>query len=178
MSFIPPLLIWVGAIAAFAPRFGQPASAVVMSAGAWLVVSSAHSWGSGIAEASAHGVAAVSLLAIITPLLRRGTSVRATRPVRRQGVGVVSRTEARYGWGRLSAALLGAPGGALLVSLVLPKLVPASQDLRYLTACLVIVPAVIIASWLALTARSGLRAWAGSVTAIVAALSVYWGTRP
>ena len=90
----------------------------------------------------------------------------------------MSRRKVRYGWGRLSAAILGAPVAALLIALAVPKLLPTSSDLRYLAACVAIVPLMAGAPVLALSSRSGGRAWAGTGLASATALLVIWKSMP
>jgi len=78
------------------------------------------------------------------------------------------------GLGRLVAAVLGAPVAALLVSLALPAVVPASSDVRYLAACIVVIPLMAAAPCAVLLARSTARAWGGIALASVASLVVLW----
>jgi hypothetical protein len=74
-----------------------------------------------------------------------------------------------HGAGRISAAVTGAPGAAVLASLALAAVLPVSGDLRLLVAMLAVLPAAATASCLALLARSAVRAWVGS--ALVAAVA-------
>lgn len=67
-----------------------------------------------------------------------------------------------HGAGRISAALTGAPGAAVLACLALATTLPVSGEVRMLVAFLAVLPAAATASCLALLARSGTRAWAGS----------------
>ncbi|NTX16341.1 hypothetical protein HUA76_36785 [Myxococcus sp. CA056] len=78
----------------------------------------------------------------------------------------------------LLAAVLGAPLAALLVSVALPAVVPASSDVRYLVACIVVIPLMAAAPCMALLARSAARAWAGVLVASGAALLVLWRSLP
>ncbi|MCP3097918.1 hypothetical protein LZ198_03400 [Myxococcus sp. K15C18031901] len=80
----------------------------------------------------------------------------------------------RPGVSRLLAAVLGAPLAALLVSLALPAVVPASSDVRYLAACIVVIPLMAAAPCAVLLARSTARAWGGIALASTAALVVLW----
>lgn len=186
MALFARLLLWLGAVALFGglqPQVRHRALAGLGSllalVGTCLVVRDATGRGAGLGEAIAHLTVALTLLALVVPFFTaRNESARKTRAARKGGVGVAAKTTSRYGAGRLSAALLGAPVGGMLVALVLPKIVPATQDLRYLAACIVIVPLFAAAPWFALAARSGARAWVGSAVSIVAALGLYWGTRP
>lgn len=90
----------------------------------------------------------------------------------------MSRRKVRYGAGRLTAAILGAPVAGMLVAVALPALVPTSSDLRYLAACIAVVPLMAGAPVLALSARTGARAWAGAGVATVAALFTIWKSLP
>ncbi|AEI64971.1 hypothetical protein [Corallococcus macrosporus] len=74
-----------------------------------------------------------------------------------------------HGAARISAAVTVAPAAAVLATLALAAVLPASLDVRYLLAYLVALPAMAAAACLALLARSGARAWAGS--ALVAVVS-------
>ncbi len=74
-----------------------------------------------------------------------------------------------HGAARIGAAVTVAPAAAVLATLALVAVLPATRDVRYLLAFLVALPAMVAASCLALLARSGARAWAGS--ALVAAVS-------
>lgn len=76
--------------------------------------------------------------------------------------------------GRTSAAVLGAPGAALLVAVALPAVIPASTDVRYLIACVAVVPLMATAPCLALLSRSATRAWTGSLVAAASAALVIW----
>ncbi|WP_240356466.1 hypothetical protein [Myxococcus eversor] len=72
------------------------------------------------------------------------------------------------------AAALGAPLAALLVCLALPAVIPASSDVRYLVACIVVIPLMAAAPCAALLARSAARAWTGVGVTSAAALLVLW----
>nr|WP_217917521.1 hypothetical protein [Myxococcus sp. AM009] len=72
------------------------------------------------------------------------------------------------------AAVLGAPLAALLVSLALPAVVPASSDVRYLVACIAVIPLMAVAPCAALLSRTEARAWAGIGVTSAAALLVLW----
>lgn len=74
-----------------------------------------------------------------------------------------------HGAARISAAVTVAPAAAVLATLALVAVLPASVDVRYLLAFLVALPAMAAAACLALLARSGARAWVGS--AVVAVVS-------
>ncbi len=74
----------------------------------------------------------------------------------------------------LLAAVLGAPLAALLVSMALPKLVPGSSDVRYLVACIAVIPLMAAAPCAVLLARTEARAWAGIGVTSAAALLVLW----
>jgi len=74
----------------------------------------------------------------------------------------------------LLAAVVGAPLAALLVSLALPAVVPASSDVRYLVACIAVIPLMAAAPCAVLLARTEARAWAGIGVTSVAALLVLW----
>lgn len=74
-----------------------------------------------------------------------------------------------HGAARIAAALTGAPGAAVLATLALAAVLPVSGDVRLLVALLAVLPAAATAACLALLARSGARAWVGSV--LVAAVS-------
>ncbi|WP_338868577.1 hypothetical protein [Myxococcus stipitatus] len=81
----------------------------------------------------------------------------------------------RLDWSWLVAAILGAPVAALLVSVALPAVIPASQGTRYLVACVTVVPLVAAAPCGVLLARSAARAWVGILVASVAAtLVLFW----
>ncbi len=80
--------------------------------------------------------------------------------------------------GRIVAAALGAPAAALLFSVALPALVPASREARYLVAVSLVVPLMAGAPCLALLARSTRRAWAGIAVTATASLLVLWRAAP
>lgn len=130
-----------------------------------------------LASVLAYVTAAVTLGALLWPLVRPTGKPRRT--VRRAtGAGVVSRRPPRYGWGRLTSALVAAPLAALALSVACPALVPASSPGRYLAAIVLVVPLAALAPCLALAARSGLRAWAGAALTFATSAVVVWSALP
>lgn len=179
MAILSPLLLWSGAALVYAAWWRRSSSGRrLLSALGWgcvlcgaaLTVASAAGFGSGASEVVTHFTAATTLFAVCVPLLKR---VEA-RPRRIRPPVVSVRQATGHGAGRLTAAAVGAPMAALLVALALPKLVPLSSDLRYLVATLLVVPAMVVAPWFALSSRSGRRAWAATGVTSLVALAVIW----
>ncbi|PTL84459.1 hypothetical protein [Vitiosangium sp. GDMCC 1.1324] len=77
-----------------------------------------------------------------------------------------------HGAGRISAAVSAAPGAAVLADLALATVLPLPGDIRLLVALLAAAPAIVLAVCLALLARSGPRAWLGSVVVGAASAAV------
>lgn len=82
------------------------------------------------------------------------------------------------GVGRISAAVLGAPVAALLLSAALPALVPAPSDVRYFVACVAVAPATAAAPCFALLSKSAGRAWGGSLAVSALSALVLWSAYP
>lgn len=132
---------------------------------------------SGFAEATAHTLAAGSLLAVIVPLvLTRGIPRRRIRVT--PGAGVVKKGPPRYGGARLLGTVIVAPLAATVAVLALPKVLPLPPEAGYLATVVLIVPALAVAPFVALASPSLKGAWIGSTAAaavfllvIVAAMS-------
>jgi len=75
--------------------------------------------------------------------------------------------------GRMLAAIFAAPAAGLLATLAIAAVLPLAVEVKALVFALVGFPAAAAAPCLALLARSGARAWAGSAaTAAAAALAL------
>jgi len=174
MSILFAALLWSGAACVYAGgvRWRSSLGWALALAGAGGTIALANGPGSGVAEASAHFLSALTLFAVAVPLLKKTPLKpwRAPRPLKAP--------PPLHGVGRITAAVLIAPVAGALLSVALPALVPLSSDVRYLVAIVAVVPAMTIAPWLALQARSALRAWAVSGGVAVSSLVVIWSSFP
>ena len=68
-----------------------------------------------------------------------------------------------HGVGRITAAIGAGPVAGVLATLALAGAMPAPGDVRYLIALVVALPAAVAGACLALLAKSGTRAWVGSL---------------
>lgn len=173
MSILFAALLWSGAAFVYAggARWRSSIGWALALGGAVGTIALAHGPGSGLAEASAHFLSAVTLYAVTVPLMRTTPLKpwRAPRPLKPPPL---------HGVGRLTAAVSVAPVAGVLLSVALPALVPFSSDVRYLVAVVAVVPAMTIAPWLALSAKSARRAWAISSGVALSSLVVIWSSFP
>lgn len=80
-----------------------------------------------------------------------------------------------HGTGRVTAAIVGAPVAAILVTVAAAAGLPFDSDVRLALAELATLPLMIIGACAALLSRNGMRAWAGCalVSALAAAVLVF-----
>lgn len=174
MSILFAALLWSGAAFVYAggARWRSSIGWALALGGAVGTIALAHGPGSGLAEASAHFLSAVTLYSVAVPFLRTTPLKpwRAPRPLKQP--------PPLHCVGRITAAVIVAPVAGVLLSVALPALVPFSSDVRYLVAIVAVVPAMTIAPWLALSAKSARRAWAVSSGVAASSLVVIWSSFP
>lgn len=179
MSSFFASLLWMGAVGVYVAWWRRPALRVSAVLGLMLALAGlvgtlvfANSFFSGLAEATAHFLCAATLMALVVPLATSGA------PKPRRVARLQKPQEPMHGAGRITAAIVGAPLAALLAAGAVPKLIPLSSDARYFVAVILVVPAMTVAPWFALSARSAVRAWSGSGLVGGLAAIVIWSSFP
>lgn len=73
----------------------------------------------------------------------------------------------------VSAAVIGAPAAALLVTIAATTLMPGPPDVRLLTAMLAVFPAMAAGACLVVWRRDGVRAWVACLGLCALALVIH-----